>query len=120
MRKGSIIAVVLANFVWGTSVHAQEAQTAAATSPVVSTPTISVLVAQKRPIAEKLTVTGSFGAGELVLVTPEVEGLAVTEYLAEIGDTVEKGQVLARLSSETIDISILQSKAALARNDAAI
>jgi HlyD family secretion protein len=65
-------------------------------------------------------VTGSFAAGELVLVTPEVEGLSVTEILAEEGDTVKKGQVLARLSGSQIDIQIAQTKANLARNDAAM
>ncbi len=83
-------------------------------------PSISVLVASKRLIAEKLTVTGSFAAGELVLVSPEVEGLAVTEILAEEGDTVEKGQVLARLDGASVEIQILQTNANLARNDAAV
>src|SRR5450631_1715023 len=34
-------------------------------------PTISVLTAEKKPIDEQLNVTGSFAAGEMVLVTPE-------------------------------------------------
>jgi HlyD family secretion protein len=82
-------------------------------------PSISVLVAQKKAIAEDLVVTGSFAAGETVLVSPEIEGLLVTEFLVEEGDTVKKGQVLARLSSSTVDISIAQTKASLTRNDAA-
>jgi HlyD family secretion protein len=90
----------------------------AAKAEVPPPPSISVMVASKKPIAEDLVVTGSFAAGELVLVTPEVEGLAVTEFLAEEGDTVKKGQVLARLSSSSIDISIAQTKASLERNDA--
>jgi HlyD family secretion protein len=83
-------------------------------------PSISVLVAEKKPIAEDLTVTGSFAAGELVLVSPEIEGLAVTEFLAEEGDTVKKGQVLARLNASTVDIAIIQTKASLTSNDASI
>jgi RND family efflux transporter MFP subunit len=66
-------------------------------------PTISVLTAQKKPISEDLNVTGTFAAGDMVLVSPEIEGLAVTEYLAEEGDSVKKGQVLVRLSSVSID-----------------
>ncbi len=83
-------------------------------------PSISVLTAEKKPIAEELNVTGSFAAGELVLVLPEVEGLSVTEFLAEEGDTVKKGQVLVRLSSASVDIQVQQTKASLARNDLAI
>ncbi len=83
-------------------------------------PSISVMIAEKKPIAEDLVVTGSFAAGELVLVTPEIEGLAITEFLAEEGDQVKKGQVLARLSSSSTDISIAQTQASLAANDAAL
>ena len=83
-------------------------------------PTISVLTAQKKPIAEELNVTGSFAAGEMVLVTPEIEGLSVTDFSAEEGDTVTKGQVLAHLNASAIDIQIQQTKASLARNDLAI
>jgi HlyD family secretion protein len=103
-----------------TTVAISEETVAAKSAETVAPPSISVLVAQKKPIAETLTVTGSFDAGELVLVTPEVEGLAVTEILAEVGDTVAKGQVLARLSSSAVEIEILQAKANLARNDAAV
>lgn len=83
-------------------------------------PTISVMIAEKKAIAENLIVTGSFAAGEMVLVTPEVEGLAVTEILAEEGDVVTKGQVLARLSEAQVEIEIQKTKASLARNDAAL
>ncbi len=83
-------------------------------------PTISVLIAAKKPIAENLIVTGSFAAGELVLVTPEVEGLSVIEILAEEGDEVTTGQVLARLSKSQVEIQIVQTQASLARNDAAL
>ncbi len=88
--------------------------------PAPNAPSITVLIAQKGKIAETLNVTGSFAAGELVLVSPEVEGLAVTDILAEEGDTVKKGQVLARLSSLQVDIQVAQTKASLARNDAAV
>lgn len=96
---------------------AQEAtpEKSVATAP----PSITVIVAERKPIAATLTVTGSFAAGELVLVTPEVEGLAVTEILAEEGDDIEKGQVLARLSNMENEIRIIQTKANLVRNDAA-
>jgi HlyD family secretion protein len=96
------------------------AQEAEPTKTASNAPSISVLVAEKAKIAETLNVTGSFAAGELVLVSPEVEGMAVTEILAEEGDTVKRGQVLARLSALQIDIQIAQTKASIARNDAAI
>jgi HlyD family secretion protein len=94
---------------------AQETQTAAAAPP-----SITVLNASKKQIAATLSVTGSFDAGALVMMLPEVEGLAVVELLAEEGDTVKKGQVLARLSSAEVEIQLMQNRASLAKNDAAI
>ena len=81
-------------------------------------PTISVLTAEKKPIDEQLNVTGSFAAGEMVLVSPEIEGLAVKDFLAEIGDQVKKGQTLVRLNSAAIDIQLQQ--AAISRDKASL
>ncbi len=107
---------------WAMPVQADELKTEvkATKASVPAAPTISVLIAENKPIAANLTVTGSFAAGALVLVTPEVEGLSVTEILAEEGDYVQKGQVLARMSSKEIEIQMLQNRASMARNDAAL
>jgi HlyD family secretion protein len=111
MKKFFLINVAALSFLVGTTL---------ARADVPAPPSISVLTAEKKPIAEELNVTGSFAAGELVLVSPEIEGLSVTEFLAEEGDQVKKGQVLARLNAATIDIQVQQTKASLARNDLAI
>jgi HlyD family secretion protein len=114
VSKQMIIATLAATLLTGTAL----ADTAATKTDAPAPPSISVMTAEKKPIAEDLTVTGSFAAGELVLVSPEIEGLSVTEFLAEEGDTVKKGQVLARLSSSSVDISIIQTQASLKSNDA--
>lgn len=116
MTKNNVAIIAL----FGAHLLASSTLTQAAETKTVAPPSISVLTAEKKAIAEDLTVTGSFAAGELVLVSPEIEGLAVTEFLAEEGDTVKKGQVLARLNSASIDIQITQSKATLTRNDFAL
>lgn len=102
-----------------TLAHADDAAATPAKADA-GAPVVSVFEAHKKPIAANLTVTGSFAAGELVLVSPQVEGLAITDILAEEGDNVKKDQVLARLSSSTIDIKILQTQASIVRNDASI
>ena len=102
-----------------TLAHAEDA-TATSAKADAGAPVVSVFEAHKKPIAANLTVTGSFAAGELVLVSPQVEGLAITDILAEEGDNVKKDQVLARLSSSTTDIKILQTQASIVRNDASI
>jgi RND family efflux transporter MFP subunit len=64
--------------------------------------------------------TGSLVAREEILVGPEVEGLRITEVLADEGARVQKGDVLARLVSDTLDAQLAQNDAALARSAAAI
>lgn len=89
-------------------------------SPTVPAPAVSVVVAQSREVVQRAMVTGTLVPRDEILVTPEVEGYRVTELLAEEGDRVAKGQVLARLSREMIDVLILQNRAALARAEGAV
>ena len=116
MRKSVLIGAVVLKLMAGTAL----AQTAEVATEPPLPPTISVLIAEKKPIAEDLVVTGSFAAGASIQMTPQVEGLAVVEILTEEGDAVVEGQVMARLSSNEVDIQIAQNKASLARNDAVL
>lgn len=83
-------------------------------------PTVTVTAAETRTIAARVTVTGSIVAREEVLVSPEIENLRIVEILAEEGDRVEKGQVLARLSRETLQAELIRLEAAQARLSAGI
>lgn len=65
-------------------------------------------------------VTGTLVARDEILVAPEIEGLRVLVLLVDEGDSVTRGQVLARLVSATLDAQLAQNDAARARNEAAI
>ena len=67
-----------------------------------------------------MLATGSLVAREEILVGPELEGLRVTEVLADEGARVKKGDVLARLVADTLDAQLAQNDAGLARSAAAI
>jgi RND family efflux transporter MFP subunit len=69
---------------------------------------------------ETVLATGSLVPREEILVGPEVEGLRITEVLADEGQRVSKGDVLARLVSDTLEAQLAQNEAALARAAAAI
>ena len=81
-----------------------------------------VTVARVGPadFAETVLATGSLVAREEILVGPEVEGLRITEVLADEGARVKKGDVLARLVADTLDAQVAQNAAAIARSSAAI
>ena len=120
MRKFVVATFAVSLLAGSGFVAAQETQPAATPLIAAGAPTISVMVAEKKKIAEELVVTGSFAAGANVLVAPLVSGYAVVEILAEEGDTVTLGQVLARLDSNDIEIQLVQNAASLARDDAKI
>jgi HlyD family secretion protein len=82
----------------------------------------AVTVARVAPadFVETVLATGSLVAREEILVGPEVEGLRITEVLADEGMRVKKGEVLARLVADTLDAQLAQNDAALARATAGI
>ncbi|WAC28594.1 efflux RND transporter periplasmic adaptor subunit [Ancylobacter sp. SL191] len=82
--------------------------------------TISVVPAARREVVETLSVTGTLVAREEIMVGPEIDGLRIEEILVEEGDRVEKGQVLARLSRDTLETLLAQNAANAARARAAI
>ncbi|WP_296578325.1 efflux RND transporter periplasmic adaptor subunit [Phreatobacter sp.] len=83
-------------------------------------PAVTVTPAARSELRETVILTGSFVARDEVMVSPEVDGLTITEILAEEGDKVTAGQVLARLNREMLDVQLAQNSAQLARADAAI
>ena len=83
-------------------------------------PSVTVAAARTGSIAETAVLTGTLVAREEVLVSPEIDALAITELLAEEGDRVEAGQVLARLSRSTLDATVAQNTAQIARAEASV
>lgn len=61
-------------------------------------PAVTVLKAAKSCFSDIVEATGTIIAREETSVRPERPGLKVTELLAEAGDTITAGQVLARLA----------------------
>jgi len=83
-------------------------------------PAVSVVKAALSDFVETVLVTGSVVARDEVMIAPEIEGFRIVELAAEEGDTIKKGQVLARLANATLDAALAQSDANIARASAAI
>ncbi|WP_416357399.1 efflux RND transporter periplasmic adaptor subunit [Aureimonas phyllosphaerae] len=96
------------------------AQENAAAAPAVAPPSISVVKAERREIVASVPVTGTFVPRETVSVGADVEGLRIEELLADEGDTVKAGQVIARLATDLVDADLARATAQIARADAAI
>lgn len=95
------------------------AQTPAHTAPAAG-PSVTVTKAELTEIVQSVVVSGSMVARDEVLVAPEVDGLSIVQLLAEEGDRVARGQVLARLSRTTLEVQKVQNDAQIARAEAAI
>lgn len=118
MMRAVCIAVSLATVLLAAGAAA--AAEPAKASSAVKGPRVTVAGVRQGDIVETVQLTGTLVAREDVLVAAEIDGLRITELLAEEGQSVAKGQVLARLSRETLDAQLAQNDAALAKTDAAI
>jgi HlyD family secretion protein len=95
-------------------------ETAAVPDAAAIAPAVTVVPAESREIVERAVVTGTLVPRDEILVSPEVEGLRITDLLVEEGDRVTKGQVLAKLSLEMIATQEASNASAIARAEAAI
>lgn len=116
MRPGGLYGAVFALML----AVAVPALAADAVQAAVAGPRVTVGQVRTGELVERVVVTGTLVAREEVLVGPEIEGFRVVEILAEDGDRVQKGQVLARLNRDTLDAMMAQNDAALARGEAMI
>lgn len=64
-------------------------------------------------LKEILSLTGTLAADRQVAIAPRVSG-RLTDVLVQMGDTVKKGQVLARLDDAELQASVQQAQAAVA------
>ena len=83
----------------------RETNPAAGAAPMATT----LIRAERHSITETLTVTGSLVAREETVVGAEVDALRIIEILADVGDHVEQGQVLARLDGTMLRTQLAQN-----------
>jgi HlyD family secretion protein len=89
--------------------------------PLGTAPMATTLArAERHSITETLEVTGSLVAREEVVVGAEVDALRIVEILADVGDRVEQGQVLARLDSTMLRIQLAQNTSMIAIAEASV
>jgi HlyD family secretion protein len=92
-------------------VLAQTAEPAATTLPAITVSTVGT-----RRVEDHVLASGLIGPVEQVYVPPLIEGQPVEALLADVGDTVAAGQVLATLSTATLTLQ----KAQVLANTAAV
>ncbi len=97
---------------------AEAAAQPAATAQVL--PAITVSAVQTRHLRDVVMASGLVAPQETIQVAPLIEGQPIEALLADVGDKVTAGQVLARLSTSTLDLQKAQLAASLAAAKAQI
>jgi len=83
-------------------------------------PLVGVMTAKTRDFRQTLFVSGTLVARDEAIVGAQIEGLRIVDVMAEDGDTVTSGQILARLDRSQLDAMLAQNDAARLRAQAAI
>lgn len=108
-RSVSRIALALALAAMAPVAHAETAAAPAAVLPAITVSPVRVA-----PLSDRIFAGGLVQALETVQVAPLIEGQPIEALLAEVGDKVQQGQVLARLSRTTLDLTRSQLIASVA------
>lgn len=96
------------------------AETAADAPQSVPAPYITVASVETRTLRDVIIASGLISAVEEVRVAPLVEGQPIEALLVDVGDQVTAGQVLARLSTSSLNLQKAQLVASLAAARAAV
>ncbi len=96
------------------------AEPEAAAGAEAALPAITVSAAAPAELVERVRASGLIQPVERVLVQPLVEGFSIEAIEAEVGDRVEAGQVLARLSDASLVLQRSQLEATRASAEATI
>ena len=96
------------------------AETTAAAAKTSSIPAITVSPVALQLLRDEVRVSGLVGPLEEVQVQPLIEGQPIETLAVDVGDKVVAGQVLAKLSSTTLQLQKSQFNASLAAARATI
>jgi HlyD family secretion protein len=101
---------------WGQrSLAADASQTAAAGKPAL---TVALTQARVGSLPIKLAANGSIAAWQEAIVGAETNGLRVQELLVNVGDGVQRGQLLATFAPESVQADVALARASLAEAQA--
>lgn len=81
---------------------------------------VSLVAVERRAIPRTITASGPVAAWEEMSLGVELSGQRVSEVLVEVGDRVERGQMLLRLDARTTASELRQAEAGANEADAGV
>ena len=103
---------------WPNSTAAANNDTSTSAAP--QAPTVTVTTTETTEIASTVLVTGTLIPRETVVVGSDVDGLRIVELLVDAGDTVRRGELLARLETDMLETEIAQNAAQISGSEASL
>jgi RND family efflux transporter MFP subunit len=76
--------------------------------------TVTAIAPELLSWPQKLPASGNVVAWQEAVISPEINNYRITEVLANVGDVVQRGDVLARIASDAVDSELAESRAAVA------
>ena len=76
--------------------------------------TVTLTTPQSQNMAQRLSANGSLAAWQEALIGTEANGLKITEVRVNVGDRVQRGDVLATLQADSLRAEMAQAEATLA------
>jgi RND family efflux transporter MFP subunit len=80
--------------------------------------TVAAITPQWVEWPQVLTANGNIAAWQEAVISTEIGNLRLTDVRVNVGDQVQKGQVLARISNDTVEAELAQSRASVAEAEA--
>jgi RND family efflux transporter MFP subunit len=107
--------------VTSTTSRAEDPKPAAGKAAAAPRPALVVTTVRpsRNPITDTLAANGSIAAWQEALIGSEVNGLRIEQVLADVGQQVRRGQVLAQFSADTVRADLASAQAEQANAQAA-
>jgi HlyD family secretion protein len=96
---------------------AAKPETKAAARPAL---TVALVTPQRVDWPRTLAANGNIVAWQEAIIGAELTGLRLTEVLVNVGDTVKRGQPLAKVAADTVMADLAQAKASVTEAEAAL
>jgi len=80
--------------------------------------TVMAITPQRVEWPRMLAANGNIAAWQEAVIGAEISNLRLTEVRVNVGDRVQRGQVLARISKDSVEAALLESRAAVAEAEA--
>ena len=115
-----LVVAVAALVVRGFAAHKTQPEAGSAAAPAAKAAlTVTTIVPEFAEWPQQITASGSVAAWHEAIIGSEIGGLRITAIPVNVGNHVKKGDVLARLHSETIAAEGEQTRASMAEAEAA-